>query len=199
MMTVVGLTGGMGSGKSEVARVWSALGARVLEADRYGHRVLAENASVKRKLVERFGPDILTSRGAIDRAAVARLVFTSPRATQFLNRTVGGPLVKALHADVARLRKRGSGVLVVDAALLCEWRSKIPFDLRVLVTAPRRQKLKWLSNRGTSYRQAARRMGAQWPDSRKRRWADVEIRNDGSLSALRRKARAVWRLEVDSH
>jgi dephospho-CoA kinase len=112
---------------------------------------------------------------------------------------VGAPLVKLLHADVNRLRRKRSGILVVDAALVCEWRSTIPFDVRVLVTAPRRLKLKWLSARGVSYRQAQSRMQMQWPDTRKRRWADIEIRNDGSLAGLRRKALAVWNIELNSH
>jgi len=199
MMTVVGLTGGIGSGKSEVARVWAECGATLLVADQYGHQVLDSNTSVKRKLVAKFGDDILTSRGKVDRAAVARYAFASKAATLFLNRTVGGPLVKLLHADVNRLRRRKSGILVVDAALICEWRSPIPFDVRVLVTAPRRLKLKWLSRRGVSYRQAQSRMQMQWPDARKRRWADLEIRNDRSLDGLRRKALAVWNIELNSH
>jgi dephospho-CoA kinase len=98
---------------------------------------------------------------------------------------------------VARQRRRKGGVLVVDAALLCEWDSPLPLDLRVLVTAPRRLRLKWLSKRGLSYREAARRMGHQWPDSRKRHWADFEIRNTGSKADLRRKALALWRAQLD--
>jgi dephospho-CoA kinase len=196
MMTVVGLTGGIGSGKSEVARVWSECGATLLEADKYGHQVLESDRSVKRKLVAKFGDAILTSKGDINRAEVARQAFSSQAATRFLNRTVGGPLVKLLHADVNRLRRKKSGILVVDAALICEWRSPVPFDARVLVTAPRRLKLKWLSRRGVSYRQAQSRMQMQWSDVRKRRWADIEIRNDGSLDGLRRKALAVWNIEL---
>jgi dephospho-CoA kinase len=199
MMTVVGLTGGIGSGKSEVARVWAECGAVLLEADRYGHQVLESNRTVQRKLVAKFGDDLLTSRGKIDRAAVARHAFASKAATRFLNRTVGGPLVKLLHADVNRLRRRQSGILVIDAALICEWRSTIPFDIRVLVTAPRRLKLKWLSARSVSYRQAQSRMQMQWPDARKGRWADIQIRNDGTLAGLRRKALAVWNIELNSH
>lgn len=83
-------------------------------------------------------------------------------------------------------------MLVVDAALLCEWKSTIEFDVRVLVTAPRSLKLRWLSRRGLPYRQAMERMAQQWPDHRKRRWADLEIRNDGTRAELRRKAMATY-------
>ena len=196
-MMVVGLTGGIGTGKSVVADTWADLGATVLEADLYGHRVLNQNRTVQRQLVKVFGREILCEDGTLDRAAIASAAFRSRRATSTLNRIVGRPLVKALHADIARLRKGRSGVLVVDAALLCEWRAGIAFDLNVLVTAPRASRLRWLSARGVPYRRAAAIMRTQWPDSRKRRWAHVIVRNDGTPRELRRKATAVWRQCID--
>jgi len=194
---VVGLTGGIGSGKSEVARVWAELGAIVLEADRFGHRLLAEDPGVRRALVARFGRSVLDERGRVVRSEVSRLAFASQRNRRALDRIVGRPLVERLYREVARLRRKGKGVLVVDAALLCEWKSSLPLDLRVLVSAPRRSRLKWLSRRGLSYREAAIRMSHQWPDSRKRHWVDVELRNTGSLAGLRQKARALWRAKLD--
>jgi dephospho-CoA kinase len=195
---VVGLTGGVGAGKSEVARVWAAQGAVVLEADRFGHLVLAEDPGVRRALAARFGSSVLDRKGHVVRAEVSRLAFASKRNLQALNRIVGRPLVERLHREVSRLRRRKGGVLVVDAALLCEWQSPLPLDVRVLVTAPRSLRLKWLSRRGLSYREAAKRMAHQWPDARKRKWADVEIRNTGSLTGLRRQARALWHARFDS-
>jgi dephospho-CoA kinase len=192
-MIVVGLTGGIGTGKSTVADEWQKAGAKILTADAYGHRVLAENASVRRQLQRRFGSSVIAPDGTVDKKEVARLAFQSPAATAALNRIVGGPLVRLLHADVARLRKWRGGILVVDAALLCEWRSKIPFDVRVLVTAPLRLRLKWLAAKGVSNAEARRRMRSQWPDAQKRPWADLEIRNDGSQKALRQAARLALR------
>lgn len=192
-MKVIGLTGGIGSGKSTVAEEWQKAGAKILTADAYGHRVLAENASVRRQLQRRFGRDVIAPDGQIDKRRIALAAFKSSADTLALNRIVGGPLVRLLHADVARLRKRRRGFLVVDAALLCEWHSKIPFDSRVLVTAPVRLRLKWLAAKRVSYAEARRRMRSQWPDSRKRPWADLEIRNDGSLTELRRAARLALR------
>ena len=196
-MKVVGLTGGVGSGKSEVARVWAKLGAVVLEADQIGHRVLDE-AMVRRALAARFGAGVLDRKGKVIRSEVSRHAFTSRAGRAALDRIVGRPLVKRLYEEVRRLRRRKSGVLVVDAALLCEWKTRLPLDLRVLVTAPRSRRLKWLSKRGLSYRAAAARMSHQWPDTRKRRWADVEIRNTGSLQRLRREAALVWRTRLNS-
>lgn len=196
-MKVVGLTGGIGAGKSEVARVWAGLGALVLEADFFGHEVLSRDRSVRRALAARFGAGVVDSRGRIIRGELSNLAFISDENLRALNRIVGGPLVKRLHREVSRLRRLKGGVLVVDAALLCEWNSRLPLDLRVLVTAPRPLRLKWLSRRGLSYREAARRMGHQWPDSRKRRWADVEIQNTKSLAYLRRQACVLWRSQLD--
>lgn len=197
-MKVVGLTGGIGAGKSTVAAEWKKAGAQVLTADAYGHRVLAESASVRRQLQRRFGPGVIAADGTVDKKKVARLAFASPAATRALNRIVGGPLVRLLHADVARLRKRPGGILVVDAALLCEWHSKIPFDFRVLVTAPLRLRLKWLAAKGVNNAEARRRMRSQWPDLQKRRWANLEIRNDGSLKDLRLAARLALRWIAES-
>ncbi len=196
-MTVVGLTGGVGSGKSEVARVWAKLGAVVLEADQIGHRVLTEDAGVRRALKARFGAGVLDRQGRVVRSEVSRCAFASTANLAALNRIVGRPLVQLLHREVDRLRRKKGGVLVVDAALLCEWRTTLPLDLRVLVTAPRPLRLKWLSKRGLPYRAAVARMSHQWPDARKRRWADVEIRNTGSLERLRREAKALWRTHID--
>lgn len=196
-MKVVGLTGGIGSGKSEVARVWADLGAVVLEADRFGHRVLAEDSGVRKALAARFGRTVLDRRGRVVRSEVSRLAFASERNRRALDRIVGKPLVASLHREVSRLRRKKGGVLVVDAALLCEWKSSLPLDLRVLVTAPRSLRLKWLSRRGLSYREAQRRMSHQWPDSRKRRWADIELANTGSLAKLRQMARALWGAKLD--
>ena len=197
-MMVIGLTGGIGAGKSVVASVWADLGATVLTADAYGHKVLAGNKHVRRELTKAFGPGLFDKRGVAIRGEIGRRAFVSENSTRKLNRIVGKPLVEMLYADVARLTHRRKGVLVIDAALLCEWRSKIPFDLRVLVTAPRASRLKWLSRRGISYRQAATRMRMQWSDFRKRRWADLEIRNDGTEKQLRHRALHVWRQEIES-
>jgi dephospho-CoA kinase len=192
-MIVVGLTGGIGSGKSYVAECWSRMGARVLSADTYGHRVLEQDKTVRRALIQRFGKNIVDPSGNLIRAHIAERAFASTAATRALNRIVGPALIRKLYDDIATLRTGRGALLVVDAALLCEWKSPVEFDVRVLVTAPRPLKLKWLSRRGVPYRQAMERMRHQWPDHQKRKWADLEIRNSGSLADLRRKALATYK------
>lgn len=197
-MKVIGLTGGIGTGKSEVAAVWAKRGATILTADAYGHAVLESNARVRDQLQRAFGDDVITKTGRADRAKIAQRAFVTPDTARTLNRIVGKPLVRMLHHDVSKLRRMQKGVLVVDAALLCEWQSSIEFDLRVLVTAPMALRLAWLYQRGMSKQSARRRMRLQWPERRKRSWADLEIRNDGTLKQLQAKALAVWQGAIQS-
>lgn len=191
-MIVVGLTGGIGSGKTQVAECWSRRGARILSADAYGHALLDGDPKVRRALIRRFGKDIAGPAGKLNRNLIAERAFRTPSSTRALNRIVAPALISNLYRDINRLRRGRGAMLVVDAALLCEWKSTIEFDVRVLVTAPRSLKLRWLSRRGLPYRQAMERMAQQWPDHRKRRWADLEIRNDGTRAELRRKAMATY-------
>lgn len=191
-MIVVGLTGGIGSGKTQVAECWSRRGARILSADAYGHALLDSDPKVRRALIRRFGKDIAGPAGKLNRNLIAERAFRTPSSTRALNRIVAPALISNLYRDINRLRRGRGAMLVVDAALLCEWKSTIEFDVRVLVTAPRSLKLRWLSRRGLPYRQAMERMAQQWPDHRKRRWADLEIRNDGTRAELRRKAMATY-------
>lgn len=191
-MIVVGLTGGIGAGKSLVAECWGKRGARILSADAYGHTVLEKNKNVRRALIRRFGKDIVGPTGTLARDVIAERAFKSLSATRALNRIVAGPLIGLLYHDIEKLRRRRGSMLVVDAALLCEWKSTIKFDVRILITAPRANKLMWLSRRGLPYRLAIRRMRQQWPDHKKRKWADLEIRNDGTPAELRRKALAAY-------
>lgn len=197
-MKVIGLTGGIGTGKSEVAAVWKKQGATILTADTYGHKVLESNARVRAQLQRAFGADVVAKSGRANRAKIAQRAFTTPGSARALNRIVGKPLVRLLHADIKKLRKKPHGVLVVDAALLCEWQSNIRFDLCVLVTAPMRLRLAWLSKRGMSRQSARQRSRLQWADRRKRPWADVEIRNDGTLKQLQGKALETWRRATQS-
>src|SRR5512134_3126035 len=119
-MKVIGLTGGIGAGKSEVAAVWKSKGATILTADAYGHAVLEADERVREQLQHTFGEDVITKSGRVDRAKIAERAFAGPDSARALNRIVGKPLVRLLHQDVSKLRRKQKGVLVVDAALLCE-------------------------------------------------------------------------------
>lgn len=188
---VIGLTGGAGSGKSEVARVWKRLGAAVVAADAVGHACL-NRPDVRRRLVRVFGDDIL-SAGGIDRSLLGRKAFASPARVRVLNRIMHPAMTKILWRDIAALR-RGGRTVVLDAALLFEAGWDRLVDRTVVITSARNARISRLVERGLTPAQAAARLAAQWPDHRKAARADLVIRNAGSLARLRTAARRAWRV-----
>ena len=185
---VVGLLGGIGSGKSAVAALFQEFGARTVDADRIGHSVLEEPA-IRKTLVAWWGPGIL-EKGRVDRAAVARRVFASPGATRKLNRLVHPRIRKELAREISRGSRR-SGVLVVDAALLLETGSDAACDVLVFVDAPAADRRRRIARRGWTAAEWRRRERTQWPLPRKRARADYVIDNGGPRAATRKQVESI--------
>jgi len=191
----VGVSGPLGSGKSTLGAALAAKGADLVSGDAVGHELLDEDGSLRRRLVEAFGDDILGPRGSIDRGALGRKAFRSPDSLRKLNGIVHPLLVARLRERIAAHRRRGNGVLVVDAALIPEWGIEAEFDLMVHVTAPKAdRKARWCRARGLSAAEFERRERCQIPEKEKARHADVIIRNDGDEEQLKRKAETLWDL-----
>jgi len=153
-MKIIGLTGGLGSGKSTVAAVLAELGAHVIDADLVGHQVLEENQMVKSRLVKRFGPCILHLDDSINRSALARIAFGSVYETRFLNRLLHPLMRRQIVKSIKLLSKEGTGVLVIEAALLIEasWQDLVH---NIWVTeAPLKTRLERLEARGFAQEQA---------------------------------------------
>jgi dephospho-CoA kinase len=196
---VVGLTGGVGCGKTVIAREFARRGAVVISGDETGHDVVDQNPGLQKKLAEEFGRDILTKRG-INRRKLARLAFATPEGRQHLNELVHPALVKELIKRIrAARRKRDVPMVVVDAALLVEWKMKAPIDLLIAIRASRRNRCRWLQRRGWMLAEIYDRMRAQLPFTARERVADNVLRNDGDLAALRRKAGRLWQKLLDAH
>lgn len=190
-MLTVALTGNVASGKTTVADRWREAGVRVIDADRLGHEVLAEDAAVRAALEAAFGSSILDRDGAIDRGALGAAAFASPEATARLNEIVHPPLLARLEEALARAEREGVALVVVDAALTFEFGLDARMDRVVLVTAPpevRQERL--VRDRGMAADQAARIMASQRPDAEKAAASDVVIVNDGSVADLRDRADA---------
>ncbi|MHC4606252.1 MAG: dephospho-CoA kinase [Planctomycetota bacterium] len=187
---VIGLTGGIGSGKSAAASIFREMGARVVDADAIGHRVLGEPA-VRRALARAFGEEVLHG-GRIDRAAVARRAFAGPASVRRLNRIVHPRIRREVVRRLNAARRRG-GPVVLDAALLMEKGSDRFCDVLVYVDAARKVRTRRLKKRGWSPGELRRRENAQWPAGRKRARADYIIRNGGSRAALRAQVGGVLR------
>lgn len=207
-MLRVGLTGGLGSGKSTVARLLGELGATVLVADEVGRQLMEPGTPVFQAIVRHFGDQVICADGTLDRAVLAQLAFAGGRLEE-LNALVH-PAVLAVQAELAQdLAQRDPGaILVVESALLFEtkhagaggWKER--FDRIVLVTAPELQKIERFvlrafeagsTERPSKLRESARqRLAAQLPDEQKRALADFEIVNDGTLGHLRTAVARLW-------
>ncbi|HKF74647.1 MAG TPA: dephospho-CoA kinase [Candidatus Dormibacteraeota bacterium] len=193
-MKVVGLTGGIGTGKSTVAVLLRERGATVIDADEATRAVQAPGSEGLRRLVEEFGSGILTAGGELDRARLADIAFRDADARGRLNGIVH-PLVREWMADRQReAAERGDPVVVLDIPLLFESRGAAAFQTVVLVYAPEEVAIaRLVEQRGMSEEQARARIAAQMPIEEKRRLATHVIENTGSLAELKARVDAVWR------
>ncbi|MDD3265113.1 MAG: dephospho-CoA kinase [Dehalococcoidales bacterium] len=191
-MKIIGLTGGLGSGKSTVAAVLAELGAHVIDADRVAHQVLAENQGVKTRLVKRFGSRILDLDDSINRSALARIVFSSVYETRFLNRLLHPLVRRQIEKSIQLLSKEGTGVLVIEAALLIEagWQDLVQ-DIWV-TQAPLKIRLERLEARGFSQETALERIRQQADDNKRREFAHVIIDTDTDLDSLKRNVTLIY-------
>ncbi len=196
-MRVIGLTGGMGTGKSEIAAALAELGAMVIDADAEGHLAYRSGTVGWERVVELFGRGILDAEGQVDRSKLGLIVFGDPRALASLNDAVHPLIRKCIETRLAELSASGTGVAVVDAALLYQAGWDDLTDEVWVVTAPPASVAERLrAQRGMSERTLRRRLEALGPAEPLARRADVAIDNAGSLSELRDRVGALWRQRI---
>jgi len=193
-MLVVGVTGGIGAGKSTVSRMLADLGARVVDADVIAREVLREDPDLVSGLAREFGQDLLTPDGSLNRRELGRRAFRDRRSRERLDRLMHPPILARTRQLLERIRKQGyDGIVVVDAALLVECRALDMVDDLVVVTAPKAVRHRRLrEDRGLSSEEIRARAAAQLPPKEKVKLADVIIVNDGSREDLRRQVRELW-------
>jgi dephospho-CoA kinase len=194
-MLRVGLTGGIGSGKSEVSRRLAARGAVVLDADRAAREVVEPGTPGLAQVAERFGPEVVRRDGSLDRERVAAIVFNDPGKLAELNAIVH-PLVRdwMIRAEQAAAQTAGQDAIVVqDVPLLAENGLAAMYDVVIVVDVPPEvQRDRLVRFRGMAAGQAAARMAAQATREARLAVADIVIANDGSLDDLDRRVAAVW-------
>ena len=193
---ILGITGGTGSGKSEVCRVFEAEGAGVIDADVVGHETLAD-PDVARRLAAAFGQGILDAEGCVVRRALGLKSFESEVSRKQLTDVVWPEIAGRIRELTARWQAERPGrTVVIDAPLLIEWDTPKAFcDQLVVVTAPSALRVgRTMSRLGLSETEVEARMAFQLPDEEKARFADHVIDNSGSLSALQCEARRLWKL-----
>ena len=196
---IVGVTGGIGAGKSTVSRIFAEMGAWVIDSDAVGHEVLRDPAAI-RELAEAFGADILDKEGQIVRRELGRRAFVSEAGRERLNAMVWPRLRQLLKAKIQQTRdEQPDRPVVVDAALLVERGDpKSLVDALVVVTAPEDVRVRRTMDRlGISEAEVKARMAAQLPESDKVRVADYVVVNDGGIEVCRERAGAVWRKIVE--
>jgi len=190
-----GLTGGIGSGKSEVSRRLAAHGAVIIDADVAARSVVAPGTPGLARVAEAFGAEILGPDGALDRGRLGAIVFRDPASRATLNAIVH-PLVGEWMRAAERAAvdaARGDVVIVHDVPLLAENRRAADFDLVIVVDVPPEIQLERLvSQRGMTPEQARARMAAQASREQRLAVADVVIDNSGSLDDLDRRVAEVW-------
>jgi dephospho-CoA kinase len=191
-MLLVGLTGGIGSGKTTVARLLEERGAVVFDADVLARDAIAPGTPGHDRVVERFGPNVLAPGGDIDREALASTVFADPAARRDLEAIVH-PEVRRLFAESTEAYRDTDAVVVFSAPLLVETGMHTAFEVLIVVSAPVETQVdRLLRDRGMSESAIRGRIGAQLPLEEKAEVADILIDNEGTLEELEGQVERVW-------
>ena len=192
-MLLVGLTGGIGSGKSTVARMLEKRGAVVFDADVPARQAVAPGTPGFENVVERFGPNVLAPGGGLDREALGSIVFADPAARRDLEGIVH-PEVRRMFAEGCEEYRDSDRVVVFSAPLLVETGMHAAFDLLIVVSAPVATQIERLMrDRGMPERAVQARIDAQLPLEAKAEVADVLVDNEGTLQDLEGQVDRVWR------
>ncbi|HOD65803.1 MAG TPA: dephospho-CoA kinase [candidate division Zixibacteria bacterium] len=190
---LIGLTGLIGAGKSTAARILESFGAVVLDADEIGREVVEASLPLRHRLAEAFGADVLTVDLDLDRKKVAERAFAGEESRRRLNEIVHPYLLHELDSRMRRLAKR-CPVVVVDAALLTEWRLHQRMDYTIVIDAPEQVRLDRLAARGMAPSEARAIERLQPSPQDLRVCADFLVVNDGSTDRLAATLSDIWEM-----
>ena len=186
-MLTIGLTGGVGAGKDEAAKIFKRFGVKVIDADDVGHKLLKRSSPAYKKISKMFGLRILDSKKEIERKKLGEIVFGNRRKLKLLNRIIHPLMEKEFKKEIAKQREKGSKFVVLNAAVLFELGWDKLVDKTILITAPEELRIKRLQDRGISRERALAMVSSQWSDERKKKKADFVIENNGSIAELKKK------------
>ena len=199
-MVVIGVTGGVGTGKSTVAKMFKELGATVLDADAMAHLLMEPKRLCWRRVLECFGKEILNEDQSINRRRLADIVFGDAQRRKELEAIVHPQVLRQIKQRLHRLgRSRRVRAVVLDVPLLVEVDAQGMADALVVVTAPRDVQLQRLAHRFGEPGEAQARIEAQMELSAKAALADVVVDNAGTLDATRTQVKRIWEQLVPSH
>ena len=186
----VGLTGGIGAGKSTVADMFSKLGAVVIRSDELARQVIEPNTPGFQKVLSRFGNQILQENGSIDRQKLAQIVFNDKHALKDLEEIIH-PLVRGKTDELIDSQTQET-IVVNEVPLLLEKNMNSLFDFLVIVVSNEKNRLNRLLKRGISEEEAKKRILLQVSDEQRKSAADFLISNDGTIDQLQADVAKVW-------
>jgi len=192
-MIVIGLTGGIGTGKSEVTRIFQELGAVLINADQIGHQAYTPHSEIWQEVVKAFGEEILQPSGEIDRKKLGSIVFADPDQLTRLNQIMHPRMARMVAQQIQELGEQGADVVVVEAALLFEagWDSLV--DEVWSTESPEESVIKRLQSRsGLSQEEAKKRIDSQMSAEERTSRSQVVVDNSGDLVELERVVRSIW-------
>ncbi len=193
-MLKIAITGGAGSGKSTVARMFRELGAPVLDADAAAKDAVAIGARAYVELRRLFGPEYFHPDGGLDRAMVSQLVFTDPEAREKLNAIVHPRVTAELQRQIKELEQQGADLVLVEVPLLYEAGLEGAYDRVIVVYVDPEDQIRRLTERdGRGAAEIAGILKAQWSLADKAKKADFVVDNLGSLDNTRSQVAAIWR------
>ena len=193
MTVVVGLTGGIASGKSLVCRMLAERGALVIDADKVGHEAYQRGSGCYDAVVEAFGPDVVGADGEIDRKALGGKVFGDPALRKRLEGIVWPWMRDTMDKRLAQIRAEGTPVVVLEAAVLIEadW-TPITDQVWVVTVAREIARQRVIERNGLTAEQADARINAQLTNDERAKHAQVIIDNSGTLDELKQRVTAEW-------
>ena len=192
----VGLTGGIGGGKSVVAAVFKKFGAIVLSADEIGRELTETSPRIKKEIRKEFGPEVFDEMGSVDRKRLAKIVFSSKKKKEKLNAIIHPYVLEKIEEETSRLEKNlGVRYVIHEAALIFEAGVNKNLDYVVVIDADEEKRIQRVMERdGVSRADVVRRINFQMPAKKKRELADFVIENDSNLQSLEAKVRFLHNL-----
>ncbi|PTM58115.1 dephospho-CoA kinase [Desmospora activa] len=198
---IVGLTGGIATGKSTVSRMLKERGAAIVDADRVARQVVEPGTEGSSQIRERFGAAVFRSDGSLDRQALGRLVFADKKARLDLNRLLHPLIIRRMEAETNHLQADGfHRIIVWDVPLLIEEKMTNLVEVVIVVYIPvEEQKMRLTQRDGISIEEACSRIAAQMPIEEKKPFADALIDNSGTLAETERQVDALWQILVSKN
>jgi dephospho-CoA kinase len=192
-MLKVGLTGGIGSGKSTASRYLESLGAFVLDADEEAKKLITSNETVQHELISEFGTDIIDGTGRMNKNKLSRVAFQDEDHQQRLNSVVHPYIFNLIDKEFNRVfNDKKHGVFIVDAALIYETGFDAHLDYVIVVTAHLKNRMERALGRETlSREEILKRVDFQWPEEEKVNMADFVVHNDGAEAELQKNIESI--------